>query len=48
MMAFYNTHEFLDNSPWLNQLEFSYHFSKVIFKIFTYKSISNLLKNIKS
>ncbi|MDD4049851.1 MAG: ribose-phosphate pyrophosphokinase [Candidatus ainarchaeum sp.] len=46
--AVYHAQEFLENTPWFKQIDVSDYFAKVIFNIFTYKSISNLLKNIKS
>jgi len=46
--AVYQDTEFLENTPWFKEVDVSDYFAKVIFNIYTSKSISSLLQNIKS
>jgi len=45
--AVYHPPEFLKNNPWFEQVHLESYFAKVIFNIYTSKSISELLKDIK-
>ena len=45
--AVYHSPEFLEKNPWFEQVHLESYFAKVIFNMYTSKSISGLLKDIK-